>query len=240
MAQSDVVSEYVSAALDRLRRDGRMRLPLRDMPEEMRDGTIPPANDWIGWKPVPSTVTEAQLDELERGIGLAFPPAYRTFLRTVHFYELTEVGVRFERHPVHAWREELSALYDAWWPERILGEGLIPFGEEAFQDAGPVCFDTRRRLPDGDCPVVFWDHGWMDTDQEVKPMFSSSLKMFECLCIAVRDDTGFCYYDPERDTADDLAEKRRQLRRFLACDPDGAGGPARAYWTSFVPGLEDG
>jgi hypothetical protein len=241
MAQRDVVSEYVSAALDQLRRGNGMRLPLRDMPEEMRDRTIPDSKDWIGWKPVPSTVTEEQLDELEREIGLAFPPPYRRFLRTSHFYELTEVGVRFERHPVRSWRAELVHLYEeVWWPERIIGRGLIPFGSETFCDTGLVCFDTRSRQADGDCPVVIWDHEWMDTDREVQPMFSSSLKMFECLCIAARDDTGFCYYDPQRDTADDLAEKRRQLRRFLACDPDGAGGPARAYWTSFVPGLEDG
>ncbi len=241
MAQRDAVSEYVSAALDQLRRRGLMKLPLSDMPAEMRDDTIPPANDWIGWKPVPSTVTEEQLDGLEHWIGLAFPPPYRRFLRTCHFYELTEVGVRFARHLPGSWRAELVHLYEeVWWPERILGEGLIPFGDESLGDAGLVCFDTRSRRADGDCPVVIWDHDWMDTDREVQPMFSSSARMFECLAVAARSNISFWYHDPAVDSADDLPEKQRVMRDFLSRDPDGAGGPARGYWTAMVSPPEGG
>lgn len=43
----------------------------------------------------------SHLDALERETGLAFPPLYRDFLQYQHFVDLTEVGVRFERHLCH-------------------------------------------------------------------------------------------------------------------------------------------
>ena len=220
------VTNYVDAALAQLRRLGLMRWP-GNLPEPMRDTSILPENDWIGWRPIPSTTTDADLDALERETGLAFPPLYRDFLQYRHFVELTEVGVRFERHLCHNWRETLLAAYFRSWPrERILDIGLLPFGSEALMDAGPVCFDTRRRLADGDCPIVFWDHEWVGADKEVQPMFSSSLKMFECLSLVAATDFSFIYHD-DGDDASLLPQKRELLARFLSIDPDGAGGPAR-------------
>ena len=64
----------------------------------MRDDSISPSGDWVGWREIVSTVTDADLNTLERETGLNFPPMYRDFLRYRHFVELSEVGVRFERH----------------------------------------------------------------------------------------------------------------------------------------------
>lgn len=96
--------------------------------------------------------------------------------------------------------------------------------------AGPVCFDTRRRAADGDCPVVFWDHEWIGTAKEVQPMFSSSRKMFECLTLVATTDFDFIYHDTDDDSSL-LPQKGELLARFLSLDPTGAGGPAREYWT---------
>ena len=181
---------------------------------------------------MPSGVTDGDLDALERETGLPFPPSYRDFLKYLHFIDLTEVGVRFERHMCHNWRETLRAKYFHSWPrERILEAGLLPFGDEAQLDAGPACFDTRHRLADGDCPVVFWDHEWRGTDKEIRRLFSSSAKMFECLTVVARTDIDFPHRDSNDDTAL-LAEKRDLLAQFLSIDPGGAGGVARSYWSS--------
>src|SRR5262245_61846718 len=143
---SPVVANYVDAALGQLRRIDLMRWPGK-LPESMRDDSILPSNDWVGWRPIPSTVTDADLDGLERETGLALPPIYRDFLQYRHFVELTEVGVRFERHLCSDWQERLRKAYFRSWPrERILDVGLLPFGDEALMDAGPVCFDTRHRM----------------------------------------------------------------------------------------------
>jgi hypothetical protein len=97
-------------------------------------------------------------------------------------------------------------------------------------DAGPVCFDTKRGNTAGDYPVVFWDHEWVGTENEVRPIFSSCAKMFECLSIVATNDFSFIHHDDSEDMAL-LPQKRLLLAEFLHVDPEGAGGPARDYWT---------
>lgn len=225
-----LVTNYVDLALAQLRRIDLMRWPGK-LPDLMRDSSITPSEDWVGWRPIPSTVTDADLDALERETGLAFPPLYRDFLRYRHFVDLTEVGVRFERHLCHDWRETLRKAYLRSWPrELVLDVGLLPFGDESFMDAGPVCFDTRHRIVDGDCPVVFWDHEWVGSNKEIRLMFSSCRKMFECLSLVAATDLRFIYHG-EDDDPSLLPQKSELLTQFLSLDPDGAGGPAREYWT---------
>jgi hypothetical protein len=227
---SPIITTYVDAALAQLRRLDLMRWP-GNLPEAMRDDAIPPSGDWIGWKAIPSTATDAELNELERETGLAFPPLYRDFLKYRHFVDLTEVGVRFERHLPNDWVKALREAYFRSWPrERILDVGLLPFGSESQMDAGPVCFDSNQRKADGDCPVVVWDHEWIGSEKEVCPLFSSSAKMFECLAIVAGNDVNMVYHEESDDPAL-LAKKRELLGQFLSLDPEGAGGPAREYWT---------
>lgn len=228
--QRTLIKTYVDRAVAKMRRLDFMRWPGK-LPDAMRDDSIQPWDDWVGWKPVPSTVSESDLDALESETRLKFPPLYRDFLRYLHFVELDCIGFRFERHMIHDWKEVLRKSYFSGWPrERILDVGLIPFGEEGQMDAGPTCFDTRNRLPDGDCPVVIWDHEWVESDQEIKPMFSSCTKMFECLAFAASTDFNFIT-NLEKDDDEVLEKKSELLSQFLAIDVEGAGGPAKEYWT---------
>jgi hypothetical protein len=229
---SPIARTYVDAAIAQLRRLDLMRHPGK-LPVAMLDNSIPPSDDWVGWKAIPSTVTEADLNALESESGLQFPLIYRDFLSYRHFVDLTEVGVRFERHLCHDWAKVLrKAYFQSWSRERILDIGLLPFGAEALMDAGPVCFDTRCRNIEGDCPIVFWDHEWVRTEKEIQPLFSSSAKMFECLCLVAKSDLNFVYHD-DSDDSTLLPKKQALMARFLAVDSEGAGGPARDYWTSW-------
>ena len=128
MRTEDIVRRFVDSALEQLRQEDLMRLPVRGMPDQMVAHDIPRENDWIGWKAIPSTVTDAELDEIETQLRAEFPPAYRMFLKYKHFYALTETGVRFCRHPVSEWLSELTELYQGWDRTRIVSIGLIPFG----------------------------------------------------------------------------------------------------------------
>lgn len=227
---SPIVAQYVDASLAQLQRLDLMRYPGK-IPDAMVDASIPRSADWGGWKAIESTVSDADLDALEQETGHPYPPLYKEFLKYRHFVDLTECGVRFERHLCDDWQQRLRSLYfQAWDRTRILDIGLLPFGDESIMDAGPVCFDTRYRRVDGDCPVVFWDHEWVGTAQEVQPLFSSARKMFECLRVAAEVDVNLIYHDAEDDPAD-LAKKRERLAYFLSLDPEGAGGLARPYWT---------
>lgn len=227
-----IVIQYVDAAIAQLRRKNMMKMPGK-IPKAMQDSSIPSLDDWKGWRPVPSTVTDQDLNDLEQEMGLKYPPSYRQFLKYLHFIELTENGVRFERHEVENWSIVLRKVYFNSWPcERVVDSGLIPFGSESFLDAGPVCFDRRGNTSqDGDCPVVFWDHEWVGSEREVGPMFSSCEKMFECLLMFTSTDIGFTYHDDDDDHSS-LAQKQELMAQFLAIDPEGAGGPAKEYWTS--------
>src|ERR1017187_2462819 len=227
---NQLVKGYVDAALTQLKRRGQMRWPGK-LPDSMRDTSIPASKDWIGWKPVTSTATDAELDALEKETKLPFPPAYRDFLRYLHFVGLTETGIRFETHLCSEWREKLRRAYFQSWPrERILDIGLLPFGDESQMDAGPVCFDTRSRLQDGDCPVVFWDHEWSDTEKELRRMFSSRAKMFECLTFVAQTDFNFIHHG-NKDEPTVLVKKQQALARLKTLDPKGAGETAKDYWT---------
>lgn len=223
------VSAYVDRALDQLRRWDLMRSPGR-VPEAMQDPSIPSSGDWIGWKPVPSTVTGADLDSLENETGLRYPPLYRDLLQYLHFEGLTEVGLRFVSHWIGRWREELRDTYRAYSQDGVIECGLLPFGAETLMDAGPVCFDTRHRMDNGDCPIVFWDHDRAGDEESIRPLFSSAAAMFACLGHAADIDVNFVYHD-DGDPPDQLPAKKVALRQFLDLDPEGAGGPARDYWT---------
>lgn len=220
-----VVRRFVDAVLAK-----HYRMIGGPVPPEMLDSTIEPRDDWVGWKPVPSTVTDADLDELEYQYGFRYPPLYRELLRTVHYFGLSWVGFVFAAHVIGSWRETLEQLYQACNEPRILGRGLLPFGSELDLGAGPVCLDTRHRFPNGDCPVVFWDHEWIGKEREISPLFSSSERMFRCLTYAAEAPIPFTYRANE-DPPTVVAEKLALMRQFLLLDPEGAGGPARAYWT---------
>jgi hypothetical protein len=186
---------YVDLALEQLRRTDMMRSPGK-VPEVMGDPGMTPSDGWNGWRAIPSTATDRELDGLEAETRLKMPPLYRDFLKYRHFIDLTEFGVRFERHLIGEWRDVLRKVYFESWPrDRIVDRGLLPFGSKTLMDAGPVCFDTRLRGADGDCPVVFWDHEWEGTEQEVRSMFSGCGKMFECLAFAATADVNFVYHD---------------------------------------------
>ena len=78
------------------------------MLDPSRPVTAGGGGDWACWKLIVSTVTEADIHELEAAIGHPFPTLYVALLRYRHFYELDEaVGVSFIRHDVKEWKASL-------------------------------------------------------------------------------------------------------------------------------------
>lgn len=100
MNNDELVPALVDAAIARLRRLDMCRTLLPNMPEAMRDHGIPTSDDWLGWKPVPSKVTDADIQEFERKLNLRFPSLYKQLLQYRHFYDLGIQGVRLESHPI--------------------------------------------------------------------------------------------------------------------------------------------
>ncbi|WP_322903781.1 SMI1/KNR4 family protein [Paenibacillus campi] len=122
-------------------------------------------DDWAVWKPIPSSITNAQIEQLEQECKLQLPLRYRAFLQACHLldWELPNRltadgyagGCRSFIFPTLDTAHGLSAV------KRMLQEwsvfhdtGYIPFaiGEDG---QGIVCFDTAMLMDNGDCPIVW-------------------------------------------------------------------------------------
>ena len=195
----NIVENYFETAYkEMLIEDSNLAVLTPDFPEDMINKSRSEENDWIYWVPVDSQVTDEQLKAFEAKYNFNYPVLYKYLLKYKHFYELQNLCIRFEVHLSNNWQKYLIDLYESWLPERIIKKGLIPFGSECFMDAGPVCFDLRNSNPDN-CPVVFWDHEWVNTEKEIQPLFSSIQKMFESLTFAAQAPIDFIYDDNNQD-----------------------------------------
>ena len=126
------------------------------VPDDMRVG-VANSGGWATWKPVSSRISEPQLEALEAQIHMAFPPLFKALLLD-RCLLMTDFVVRLPRTPSDAPLRELRRSLRLVEDDSYFStHGYLPFGDDS-NDAGPVCFDTTRRLPDGDCPIVVVDH----------------------------------------------------------------------------------
>ena len=233
MSQFPYIDDYFEASATGPNK-GFMFVPDPDMPSEMCDPEKPAASDgYKAWKLIPSTTTDADLNDLEESHRIKYPPIYRAFLKSFHYYRLASFGVEFSSHVIHRWKTALKVEYEYECHRSLLARGFIPFGAEQFMDAGATCFDTNNILPNGDCPIVFWDHEWVGTNKEIRPLFSSGELMFASLAFAAFAGGNFQYHDDREDDPADLPLKLKKMATFLSIDPEGAGGVARDYWTTW-------
>ena len=152
------VHQFIDANLESIRQDDMMRLP-GWIPLEMKDDTKPATNDWLPWKPIVSTVSTDDIQDLEQKINLRYPKLYVEFLKYKYFCELWPVAeITFFRHRIDNWKEKLLNYYQkSWLPEKLIGQGYIYFAD--YSDWGIVCFDTtQQNSSDFDCPVIMIDH----------------------------------------------------------------------------------
>ncbi|GEP90002.1 SMI1 / KNR4 family (SUKH-1) [Chitinophaga terrae (ex Kim and Jung 2007)] len=138
---------------------------LNKLPIEIDPAMAGPVNedddDWNTWLPIPSTVTDAEIEDFEKQLGHKLPGDYKTFLKHRHFYELQIGEVSFCSHPVNTWRADLAEkIFEGYPTKYLLDKGYIPFAD--WSDWGLLCFDTNRNQQDHNYPVVLWDHELAD------------------------------------------------------------------------------
>jgi hypothetical protein len=123
------------------------------VPPAMWEGS-PDALGWVGWRPIPSTATEADLEQIEAGLPGAYPPLFRAYLLTYCVMTIDTGEVRLVEVPSD---DPLGLLreYVDEAPE-LVRAGYLPWGGDSG-DAGDVYFDLARRAPDGDCPIVLFE-----------------------------------------------------------------------------------
>ncbi len=139
---------------------GLMQIPDPHMPPEMVDNKRPRDNDWIPWKPIASTVTDHDIEEIEIFSGIPFPESFKAFLKYKHFYELgfsNPMEVVFFDHPVHTWKRKYFDYYSYDWVRKyLLAKKYLPFA--AHYDWGILCFDANEPVSDHEYTIVMIDH----------------------------------------------------------------------------------
>jgi hypothetical protein len=146
-----LVEKYVASGMNLLPAKGpEDALEDGGVPSAMWDGE-PNAEGWVRWKPVPSTVTEAELMELERRIGAALPPLVRAWLSAWCIGDL-EVPARLPALWSDGPLREVERTMFSWSP--LEKAGFVPIADAA-NDVGPVCLDLGGPAPHR---LVVFDH----------------------------------------------------------------------------------
>jgi hypothetical protein len=109
----------------------------------MKDNTRPPRfKGTERWKVIPSTVTDRQIQEYEKQIGLVLPGSGKYFLKYKNFIEMSlrEYQVVFFKSLSTNW---VGTLFDhtQYYREQLNGRGLIPFAD--YSNYGGICFDSN-------------------------------------------------------------------------------------------------
>lgn len=161
---NEAARERVRVLIDRWIGRGLNVYPAKEAPFDPEDGGVPPAmwidepgaDGWVRWKAIPGGAREEDVRAIEARIDAPLPPLVRAYL--AHACVGPIESPRHVRLPA-IWSDaplrDVLAAIDQWSPlERA---GYLVIAEDA-SDAGPLCVDLRSRRPDGDCPIVLFDH----------------------------------------------------------------------------------
>src|SRR5438105_15416976 len=76
------------------------------VPEAMWTGEV--QDDWKYWRAISSTVTDQDIEETQRLLGVRISKQYQELLRHKHFIELQIGEVSIFPHPVEGWKSRIT------------------------------------------------------------------------------------------------------------------------------------
>jgi hypothetical protein len=153
-----LVRKYVDTALAFLAAHGLMMAPAIIVDAAKLDpsrSSFDKMGKQVGWKPIPSSVTASDIQELEQAIGATLPALYVDFLQYLHFFDLDDAAeISFLMHDVKECKNTLlNHYFFLHEPGTLTQQGYIWFAYD--QDLRAICFAVNQRTPDRqDCAVV--------------------------------------------------------------------------------------
>lgn len=205
-------------------------------PRDMIVGSVD-VEGWAEWQLRPCTQdVDSLFSQLEQECGSPFPASFKRWYGAYFTLDMDCSVVRLPPNPSNAPLIPLRKLLLNGSPfaTRPRSLGLLPFGDEAMMDAGPLCFDSRDGSDPDRWPIRYWDHEWCDTPQEVGPViFSSFDKLIEACTQYMLEFAAVKAAMPDEPDAW-LDNRQKCIRALMSADPQGAGGPGRQYWETWV------
>jgi len=138
----------------------------------------------LAWKAIPSLISDKEIEEFENTIKVKLPNSFKEYLKYKNFYSLFNLNDVWMFCPLvpDVWSEKiLKETFDGYPREYIYDKGLIPFAD--FSDWGLTCFNTTRRLENGEFEIVMWDHERPDETEHlansIYELFEKALEEFE-------------------------------------------------------------
>jgi SMI1 / KNR4 family (SUKH-1) len=164
--KSNAIKTIVDLHLKKLGDVGLHVVPI-DVAPEMRAPDLDQEEEYQGWKPIESKVSDEDIVAFEALIGYPLPEDYKTFLQHKHFYELHIHEISFCSHPIHSWKSCFEDLLFNGWPREFhLDRGYIPFAD--WSDYASLCFDTNRGKIDHNYPIISI---WFENPEQVNDEF---------------------------------------------------------------------
>ena len=157
------VTEIVDDYFNKMSKEDVLMMLPGSILEEMLDKTKKSDDSWRAWKPVPSKITNTDLNKFEERTKLKLPLSYREFLMYKYFYRL-----KIDDHPVKLLsnlpdpelNDWLNIIKEIEISEELLKKGYLYIGD--FQDYGFLCFDCNQEVEHHEYPIVYVDHDDID------------------------------------------------------------------------------
>jgi hypothetical protein len=174
------IYKVVDSALEKMAKTTISMMTPAKLPVNMVDESIPKSDDWTGWKPTESIITDEDLTRLENKIGHNLPLSFREFLKYKHFVQLRlnnyAIGL-FSHMPDKELSELKRKILEFHEPELLIDQGYIYFAD--FNDYGLLCFDTNNKRENFDWSVVYIDHDDLETIHEYAENFKDLIESDE-------------------------------------------------------------
>lgn len=154
----DWLKNIIDASLKEMSAKKLMMSP-GDIFPEMLDDSIQAVDDWKGWRPIKSIITDEDINELEEKIARKLPQSYREYLKYKHFYKISipDFAINLPAHLPDRSLDKLRELvFECMDPEYLIGRNYIYFAD--FHDYGLLCFDANESVDDNEYKIVFIDH----------------------------------------------------------------------------------
>ena len=114
--------------------------------------------------------TESAVEATEIALSFQFPPTFRRFIQRCPYFS----GISCQTY------KPGGIVWDNEWYHEQSENGFLPAFLILFMgghDGDCYCFDSRIRDKHGECPVVYWDYGSMNSDDisGLKPLHDDFL-----------------------------------------------------------------